>query len=204
MVVFRSAPALGVMNKVPLLSGSEVERLLSMKTISHAQPWATNDARIIEGHIKNACAAAERATGTVSRIEWNHYGSGFASFVDAWFYRTTLEFNVKRPIRHGEEHTGLVVLVSRLSPYFVFMEGEKQWHAKGGSSYLPDFSMLDAIESSSVLQLAQQVQPVLESHGLIRAYREQLLEPLPTGTKVPTILTDSGFTQFDALFYWED
>jgi hypothetical protein len=52
--------------------------------------------------------------------------------------------------------------------------------------------------------LAGQVQPVLESHGLVRAVREQLSEPLPAGLSVPTILTNRGFTQFDALFYWED
>jgi hypothetical protein len=48
------------------------------------------------------------------------------------------------------------------------------------------------------------VQPVLESCGFIRAVRKQLSEPLPSNLRVPTILTDRGFTQFDALFYWED
>ena len=64
--------------------------------------------------------------------------------------------------------------------------------------------MLDKLEAKSVSLLAGQVQPVLESHGLVRALREQLSEPLPAGLSVPTILTARGFTQFDALFYWED
>ena len=84
------------------------------------------------------------------------------------------------------------------------MEGEKRWHARGGSSYLPEFAMLDTLETKSELLLARQVQPVLESCGLIRAVRGQLSEPLPSGLRVPTIRTDRGFTQFDALFYWED
>jgi len=65
-----------------------------------------------------------------------HYG---ASFVDAWFYKTTSGFNAKQSIRHGEGRTG-VFLLSRLSPYFALTESEKRWHAHGGSSYLPEFA----------------------------------------------------------------
>ena len=192
------------MNQPPLLTRSEVERLLSQQTISDRHPWVANDERLIEGHLKGACAAMMRATRSKSRVEWGHYGSGYASYVDAWLYKTTPDFDAKHPIRNGEGHTGLVVLLSRLSPYFVFMEGEKHWHATGGSSYLPQFDMLDRLEAQGVSRLAEQVQPVLESHGLVRAVREQLSEPLPEGLRVPTILTDRRFTQFDALFYWED
>jgi hypothetical protein len=192
------------MDRLPLLSHREIESLPSQQTISERHPWVTNEVRVIEAHLRDACAAVTRATRSESWVEWGHYGSGYASFVDAWFYKTTSDFNVKRPIRHGEGHTGLVVLLSRLSPYFVFMEGEKHWHAHGGSSYLPEFAMFDKLETESVSLLARQAQPVLESCGLIRAVREQLSEPLPSSLRVPTILADRGFTQFDALFYWED
>jgi hypothetical protein len=192
------------MDRPPLLSRRDMESLLSQQAISERHPWVTNNVRLIEAHLGDACAAVTRATRSESRIEWRHYGSGYASFVDAWFYKTTSDFNVKQPIHHGEGHTGLVVLLSRLSPYFVFMEGEKRWHARGGSSYLPEFAMLDKLDTESVSLLARQVQPVLESFGLIRAVRDQLSEPLSSGLRVPTILTDGGFTQFDALFYWED
>jgi hypothetical protein len=192
------------MNRLPLLSHPEIESLLSQQTISERHPWVIHDVRLIEAHLMGACAAVTRATRSESRVEWGHYGSGYASFVDAWFYKTTSDFNVKQPIPHWEGHTGLVVLLSRLSPYFVFMEGEKRWHADDGSSYLPEFAMLDKLETKSVSLLARQIQPVLESCGLIRAVRGQLSEPLPSGQRVPTILTDRGFTQFDALFYWED
>ncbi len=187
-----------------LLSPDQIERLLSQQAISEQYPWATGDEKAIEGYLKGVCAAVSRVTRADSRIEWDHYGSGYASFVDAWFYKNTPEFNVKRPLRYGEEHVGLVVLLSRLSPYFVFMEGEKYWHPHGGATYLPEFEMLDKLDTQSVSVLAQQVQPVLESFGLIRAHRENLSEPLPSTLHVPTILTDRGFTHFDALFYWED
>lgn len=178
--------------------------MLSQQSISDQNPWSTSDDKLVEGNLKAACAAVIRATGAKSRVEWGHYGSGYASFVDAWFYKATPEFNVERPIHQGEEHTGLIVLLSRLSPYFVFMEGEKRWHTEGSSSYLPEFGMLDRLKTAGVVQLAPKVQSVLESHGLFRVMKEQLEESLMPGLRVPTVMADRGFTQFDALFYWED
>ncbi|VWC58427.1 hypothetical protein [Burkholderia lata] len=64
--------------------------------------------------------------------------------------------------------------------------------------------MLDQLENKEVQQLAEEVQPVLESCGLARATRVELSDPLLPGTDVPTILSHRGLTLFDALFYWED
>ncbi|MBZ5790889.1 hypothetical protein K8353_12315 [Burkholderia contaminans] len=193
-----------LMTTSPLLSYEQIELLLFQQTISDRHPWVTGDERVIDAYLRGACEAMARATRAKSRIEWGHYGSGYASFVDAWFYKTTPEFNVARPTHCEEEHVGLVVLLSRLSPYFVFMEGEKHWDPHGEGSYLPEFGMLDKLENKGVQQLAEEVQPILEGYGLARAMRVELSDSLPPGTDVPTILNRHGLTQFDALFYWED
>ncbi|KAA9001322.1 hypothetical protein FJU30_08890 [Affinibrenneria salicis] len=187
------------------LSPQAIECLLSsQQTLSDRYPWCSNDESTIDHYLKGLCAQIMRVTRTMSRIEWKHYGSGYASFVDAWFYQTTPQFNVRRPPRDGEAHTGLVVLLNRRAPYFVFMEGEKHWLARSASSYLPEFAMIDRLNTPAVLSLSQQVQLLLESGGLIRLSRQQLERPLPPDLHVPTLLTDRGFTYFDALFHWED
>ena len=84
------------------------------------------------------------------------------------------------------------------------MEAEKSWHTHGGSSYLPEFEMIDRLPTHVVADLAHQVQAILESYGLVRASRDELMESLPLALYVPTILTNRAFSQFDALFYWED
>ncbi|WP_409308744.1 hypothetical protein [Pectobacterium sp. B1J-3] len=190
----------------PLLSQHEITMLLQPvpQCISDEYPWVSNDEQLIEKHLKSVCAQVMRLTNTQSRIEWNHYGSGYASFIDTWFYRNTPDFNVKRPVGYGEEHIGLTVLLSRLSPYFVFMESDKHWHSKGGYQPLPDLERVDKLETPAVIKLSQHVQSVLEQCGLTRIYKGQLTASLPTGTHVPTVLNARGFTQFDALFYWED
>lgn len=192
------------MNMGSLLSLQQVKALLSQRAISDQHPWKTNDEQAVDAFYASVCAEVSHATGALSRIEWEHYGSGYASYIDAWFYKASPEFNVREPLCYGNEHTGLVLLLSRLSPYFVFMEGEKTWHARGGSSYMPESGMVDHLPTEAVAALACQVQPILERRGLVRAMRDDLMEPLPHDLQVPTLLARGGFKQFDAPFYWED
>jgi hypothetical protein len=192
------------MNTSSPFSAKELDQLLAQECISSDHPWSTRDESQIDSYLKTVSEEVSLATNTLSRIEWGHYGSGYASFVDAWFYRSTPAFDVPSPLRQGEEHVGLVVLLSRLSPYFVFMEGEKRWHAKGGSSYLPAFEGVDSLSSPGVLDLVAPVQKVLESRGLRRLSKKELSSPLHPDIQVPTILGDPPYVEFDALFHWED
>lgn len=187
------------------LSDDEISALLSERSISQAYPWVTNDFREIEKFYKSLIAQAMRKTQVKSLVEWQNYGSGYASFVDAWFYRESPDFSARfRPDR-GEAYTGLVVVLSRLSPYFVLMEGEKSWNADGGgSSYLPHLDSVDEFRSQAVINLADDVQAILEEHGLIRLNHAMLDKPLDPDIDVPTVLTNRPFTLFDALFHWED
>jgi len=187
-----------------MFSPEQVERLLSQQSISDYHPWSTKDEHVVDNFYRNVCADVTHKTTTQSYIEWDHYGSGYASYIDAWFYQPASEFIVNEPLKYGQAHKGLAVLLSRLSPYFVFMEGEKGWHSQGGSGYLPAYEMVDYLPSTSVTSLANAIQPILEEYGLIRLFRENLGQPLNTTQQVPTILTDGPFTEFDALYHLED
>jgi hypothetical protein len=139
-----------------------------------------------------------------SRCVWDHYGSGYASFIEAWFYRQDADFeDDSQEEEDSEAYIGLTVLLSRLSPYFVFLQASKAWKK---NSYLvgslPNFVGVDQLTSPHVARLADIVQPILESKGLVRAFQSQLRDEIDTC--VPTILKDAPFIQFDALFYWED
>lgn len=184
----------------PLLSDDDITALLAGRPITHQAPWASGDSAAIDAHLLEACQAIEQALGARSRIVWDDYGSGHASFVDAWFYRAPYGIEEK----DEQAHTGLVVLFSRLSHRYVFMEGDKSWHAEGSSSYLPGFDLVDRLEADSVVRMAELAQEVLARRGFVRASRAGLGAPLADGLEVPTILGDPPFTQFDALFYWAD
>jgi hypothetical protein len=186
------------------LTAAELEQLLTGRSISLQPPWCTNDESLVDSYYRAVCEATEQATGASSRIEWNHYGSGYASFIDAWFYKTTDDFAIPDAVRFGEGHVGLAVLFCRLSPHFVFMEGMKHWHFSGSSSYLPAYDAVDSMQSPGVTALAQQIQPLLERHGLRRFLRGDLASLLPAETQVYTNLGDAPYTEFDTFFHWED
>jgi hypothetical protein len=192
------------MNPSAAISSSDIEALLDGKTIGDAYPWNTGEPDLIEGHYKLVCAAIERSCGVRSRIEWNHYGSGYASFVDAWFYRPDAGFAPTRPTGYEQEYVGLVVLLSRLSPYFSFSEGGKGWSANRAHSYLPCLEAIDRLTVPSVRALAQNCATILVAHGLRRLHAEALGHPLPSGATVATNLSDHAHTYFDALFNWDD
>ena len=183
-----------------MLTETQIDLLLRQKSISDEWPWRTNDQRQIDKHIRSIVAEACRKLQLEEKAVYDHYGSGYASYVDCWLYRPDKEFGVGA----GDDYKGLVVLLSRLSPYCVIGQGQKSWHKTGGASYLPIFDFVDGIEHAAVLALVPRVTKILTSHGLKRLHKSDLEESLRKGLRVPTVLAERKFRQFDALFYWED
>lgn len=137
-----------------------------------------------------------------SRIEWNHYDSGYASFIDAWFYPSDGSSHIRPQEQH---YMGIFVLLSRLSRYFVIGQGEKSWSQNTGSSYLPCFDGIDNVTHFALVEHINPITKILQKVGLQRLERNELAQPLPEKFEMPrTILSDPPFHHFDALFHWED
>lgn len=187
------------------LTDFEIKTLLSGSPIYDQYPWDTNQAEIIEKFYLNICKEIEQETESLSQKEFNDYGSGYASFYDTWFYKEESSFKFPNSPYPNQHFNGLVILFSKLTPYYVFMQGEKSWHDKGGISYMPDSQMIDNLKCWAVNDLAKKIEPILKSHGLIRLTQEQLNVPLKDQWTIPTILTVTDeYMLFDALFFWED
>ncbi len=190
----------------PFFDAAEVARLIQGQPVRGPLPFDPADDQNIRRFYEGLVRLIEETQGLCARVEWNHYGSGYASFIAAWFYLT--DGSARRtPFRSGEErHMGLTVLFSRLSPYFALTEDEQTWSLDGrsGSGCLPDFETVDEITHPVLRAYVDPVTTRLETVGLQRIYRQDLAAFLPETCRVPTILTDEPFRQFDALFYWED
>lgn len=139
-----------------------------------------------------------------SKIVWDCYGSGYASYVDAWFFRSDLGFRPEEPSDHENDYVGLWVLLSRYTPFFVMGEGRKAWEVGRGFSYLPDFESVDQFENPAVIRLSAEVTDYLISQKLVRLYREDVCSELPADLKVETNLASRPFRVFDALYNWMD
>lgn len=67
------------------------------------------------------------------------------------------------------------------------------------------FGLVDeVIQCLGVKALAVSIQEKLDAAGLIRLTKADISSPLPLNVNVSTNLTDQDFTEFDAIFYWED
>ena len=191
-----------------MFSPQEVDHLLDGRPITERFPWKEGESQV-ENQIRAAVAKIERRLRLLHRIEWEHYGSGYASFVDAWFYRAEPSWRagfVQNQLgpQEGDYH-GLAVLFSRLSPYFVMLHGTKYWRDdRSGGGYLPCFGDTDQFRCEEVAKMAEPVQRILEEFGWVRLFRSELESPLPPEVEVPTILGDPPFREWDALFHWED
>ena len=187
-----------------LFSDTELESLLAYKPVASRPPWSDCDEQAVEKFYRRLCTQLERQFGLKSRIEWDHYGSGYASFVDAWFYKEHPEFAVASAAGYASEHTGLVVLLSRHVPLFALSQADKGWASDRGYAYMPSLDMIDVFKSAVVHDLAEKVQVALEAQGLQRAWAPQLALQLPAHLHLQSNLSGSSLTHFDALFHWDD
>ncbi len=197
-------PPTGIPPAGPFFTDAEVARLIRGQPVGEPLPFDPADDRSIRRFYEEAVRQVEREQNLCARVEWHHYGSGYASFIEAWFYPADGCASLPPFQTGGERHVGLVVLLSRLSRYFVLGQDEKAWSADGGSGGLPNFSTVDDITHSAILPLVGPVTTLLVARGLQRLTRPQLAAFLPDDVQVTTILTDEPFREFDALFYWED
>lgn len=169
-----------------------------------ASPW--NSPPGAEAFYRKRCTDLCRRFDLTSQCEWNHYGSGYASYIDAWFYRDTPEFRVTPSLGQKYEYIGLWILFHRLSPYYVMGQGWKSWDDANAiaSRYMPRMDEVDRIESNAVLSLSSEIQRQLSYHGLIRLNREDVAQPIPHDIAIETVLSDAKFHLFDALYHWMD
>lgn len=185
-------------------SDDVLKKLLNGQNISDQSPWSSNDEKEIVRFYRAICEDLCREFVLSSKIEWGHYGSGYASYIDAWFYRDNDQFKISSS-PEIRQYSGLVVLFSRLSPYFVVGEGIKSWNINGGgTSYLPAFEMVDHFTHQPVADLLREMEPRLLQRGLVRLCKDDLKKLLPENSRVPTILGDPPYRAFDALFHWAD
>ncbi|MFM9942032.1 MAG: hypothetical protein ACKVP7_21315 [Hyphomicrobiaceae bacterium] len=140
----------------------------------------------------------------LGRHEFDSYGQGAASFIDAWFYRETAAFRVAGTAANEQSYNGLFVLFSLVGPYVVMGEGAKSWGKRGGIGYMPSFSMVNQFKRQAVASLATGIEPLIETTGLVRLNKPDLAARLPFEHEVETNLAEGHQRLFDALFFWID
>lgn len=195
------------MEKKIQISPELVEDLLAQTPITNLSPWSSGEDLYIEKYLETICEKISGELKTIIKVDARHYGSGYASFIESWFSKKAPEFSynviASEKFHSGMDdvYFGLTVYLSRLSPYFVFFEN---WRTKNGSGTSGGLETMDRFTCPAVQNLAAQVQPLLETQGLIRLFQNDLSALLPSNISMTTNLGRPPFKLFDAFFYWND
>ncbi|MGY0234102.1 hypothetical protein [Longispora urticae] len=160
----------------------------------------------VDGLLRAVVADLDRSSAAVvDRAEFDHYGSGFASFVEVVVTRrdgsaTFAEYSTSMRTE------GLSVLLCRLAPVACVCSGSwRSVDADGNSA-----ASMVSVRSVSTLPVegweavGADVANVLARHDIAVLGPGILAAAIDPQINVDTILAEPPFTVFDAWFHWRD
>lgn len=196
-----------------MFSDEQLQAMIDGKIIGEKFPYDTNDEREIEAHIRRLFHRINRIPNVVCEAEWNHFGSGYASFVEFFCYQK--EDLVVLEEKHGHREikmNGLIVDISRLASVAIMGNDERyktihiETNEYRGGAYGSLLGGAKLIGVSKRFQtFGEQLKQVLEEFDFEVVEPEEMNRLLSFKTKIPTIYRESrDYTVADAIFYWED
>ena len=176
-------------------------------------PYDTREEKEILAYINRLFHRINRIPGIVCEAEWDHFGSGYASFAEFFCYRK--EEYVLLDVENGMREIrirGIILDISRLASVAIMGEDERlrticiETNEVVKSS---QGSILDSPNSLFVSQefstLANEIKRALQEFNYQLLESNEMSEPLTFQTKIPTIYrNERQYLVMDAVFYWED
>lgn len=196
-----------------MFSNDDLQQLIAGRIISDQFPYDTRDEKEVSAHINRLFHRICRIPNVVCEAEWNHFGSGYASFVEFFCYRNedVSVIQEKATIRE-EKREGLIIDICRLAPAAI-LGGDVRYRTidrRTGEEISGAYgSLLDGPERLNVPEklqpLASQLVQALKEFGYEEMEAEKLGELLPFQGRIPTLYRKpKDYLILDAFFYWED
>lgn len=196
-----------------MFSNEQLQDLIEGEIVGDQFPYDTKSEQEIEAHIRRLFYRISRIPNVVCEAEWNHFGSGYASFIEFFCYEkaNVTVINEHRGYR-DIEIDGIIIDICRLAPVAIMGKDDRSKTIRietnevvggGQSSLLGGAELLDVSEDSSGI--------LKKLHEAIKEFDYELLETqkmnalLPFRTKIATIYREPReYRVLDAIFYWED
>lgn len=196
-----------------MFSNEQLQDLIEGKIVGNKFPYKTNYKQEIEAHIRGLFYRINRIPNLVCEAEWNHFGSGYASFVEFFCYRKEDVKVVNEKYGHREIKTeGIIIDICRLAPVAIMGEDERyktihiQTNEVVGGAYgslLGGRNLLDLSEKFQAI--AEKLKQALKEFDYELLEAEKMNQPLSFQTNIPTIYREPReYLVMDAIFYWED
>lgn len=198
-----------------MITNEQLKSLIEGKIIGDKFPYNTKSEDEILVHMKRLYHRIYRIPNLVVEAEWNHFGSGYASFVEFFCYRK--EDMMIEDDQYGnrvKEVDGILLDICRLAPVAIMGEdtryksyriepyGERE--VGGGHGTLLSGPQCLFV-SENPHPVAREIRIALEEFDYKLLEAEELNQPLPFKTKIPTLYREpKEYLVMDAIFYWED
>jgi hypothetical protein len=178
-----------------------LERIVAGKPVGDHEAYKNGSKNAITGHIKATVHDLEQSKNLVIETE-DSYGSGYASYVDVFCYKTGGRSSTKLPEKTLIE--GIAIYFCKLAPVAVMGAMEKTRSKNSSSSSFLHAEDLNTFPSGNWLEIDIEIRNKLEKHGFEILGPRELKKPLPFSAEIETNFGDPPFTIFDAFFNWMD
>ncbi|RUL54025.1 hypothetical protein [Lysinibacillus antri] len=200
-------------------SNEQLQTMIAEQPIGETYPYNTNDKEQIENYIQNLFYIISRSKSIKCEAIFDHYGSGYASYVDFFCYKKDGSSKINEKYIEKDSLTsiqleGLVIYISRLAPVAII--GKDIRHkAIINTEEIQDefFSGMSMISRPQevinepppfMVEEFREIKQKLADAGYSILEKEYLSQPLPFKTKIQTFTDPRHYTVFDAFFYWMD
>lgn len=196
-----------------MFSNEQLQDLIEGKIVGNGFPYETKDVQEIDAHIRRLFHRINRIPHVVCEAEWNHFGSGYASFIEFFCYRKENQVIVEEKYGYQEIKTeGIVIDICRLAPVAIIGEDNRYQKIRIETNEVVNGAHGSILDGANSLRYAEKFQGIVRKiehalqefdYELLTA--EEMGQPLPFKAKIPTIYREPrAYLVMDAIFYWED
>lgn len=198
-------------------TNEQLQMMISEEPVGNLYPYNTKDKQQIEAYIQDLFYTINHLKSIKCEAIFDHYGSGYASYVDFFCYRKDGSSIVNKKYIEKDSLTsiqieGLVLYISRLAPVAIIWRdkrhkaildnGEDEFFSGMGMINHPH-GIIDEPPSPMVNDFIE-IKEKLARAGYHILDKEYLSQPLPFKTKIQTFTRPNQYKLFDAFFFWKD
>ena len=192
-----------------MFSNEQLMAMIRQEVISDVYPYSMGNEHELKNYLKAIFAELKRSN-IHCKVEIDHFGSGYASYIQ-WFCYEDQHVEVKEyPSKRVEDIQGLHVLISRLTPVIMIGNANESSTYSLSSEYLGGGnSMLDEPHQLVIEPRFEKLFNVLVrifmKYNFTVLRKEDVELPLPFDADIPTLSRGKRkYLVWDAIFYWED
>ena len=174
-------------------------------------PFNKNDIGKVKRYIKGMLGQLSDNKRIVVEADYSAYGSGFASYINVKISKKDKSDVkiIKDGKRTIDEHDGLLLYISLLSPHWYF--GKGSWwdnysdgsYIGGGGNFLTPDSINEYNKSLWATEV-EQITRLFEEFRYALLTKKEVEQTLDFEVKITSNLGEKPYTVFDCFFHWED